>query len=267
MRFDFATTNIETPEKQLAVDVIFNIEGDENYSTPRKAIMENKIYFVHTLVGSGTINFDNTTILCSSNEFMFIKPTSDFSYKTTKNVWHFWWFEFIMPTEDTSLKFEPNKIYQSPHNKLVESLCEKALMYAKFDSWEICSTLFKSICAMLLYETFSGVKTAHYEKRMATIVRYIDENIKTVNVRELCVAFNTEERTLRNLFHKTLGYSPKQYIDKMKLNGASQLLLSTHYNLEEIAQMLGYSSQYHLSKAFTAQFGISPIKYRKHITI
>ena len=47
------------------------------------------------------------------------------------------------------------------------------------------------------------------------------------------------------------------------MNAARVMILENRLRLSEIAEVLGYSSAYALSKAFRAGTGVSPREYRK----
>ena len=63
-------------------------------------------------------------------------------------------------------------------------------------------------------------------------------------------------------FYSVFGLTPKEYFNQLRMNAALELLAGKA-KLSEIAETLGYSSGYSLSKAFKKHFGLSPEKYRK----
>ena len=67
----------------------------------------------------------------------------------------------------------------------------------------------------------------------------------------------------RRLFKKRTGLLPKTYIDKLKMNKASPMLISTDKTVEEIARRLAYLDPYHFSRRFRALMGLPPSDYRK----
>ncbi len=267
MRFDFSTGNIDVPYKGIAVDVIFNIIGDEDYNTPRKAITEGKVYFVYTMSGNGTIHYDGNTYFARAGSAMFMMPKRDFSYHTTKDEWVFWWFEFIGDIENTEFIYQTEISYPCQRNGTVEDMMAKSLMYAKLGAWQLSTSLFSCAVSILLYEAEQNMHFKKREHNVKEILNYIDKNLCSVTVGDICTVFCIDERTLRNRFMRTLGIAPKQYITRSKLSVVSHMLLSTTYSLEEIAKQAGFSSQYHLSKCFKEHFGMSPGRFRKNVII
>lgn len=65
-----------------------------------------------------------------------------------------------------------------------------------------------------------------------------------------------------HIFKEALNLSPLEYINKIKISRAINLLTSTDLNISEIAEKSGFSNQNYFSRFFKAYTGISPKKYR-----
>jgi two-component system response regulator YesN len=57
--------------------------------------------------------------------------------------------------------------------------------------------------------------------------------------------------------------SPKHYSDCLKMQIASERLLSTDFTLNLIADQLGYVDRFHFSKVFKRIKGLSPDLFRR----
>ncbi len=68
--------------------------------------------------------------------------------------------------------------------------------------------------------------------------------------------------TLRRLFNKNTGYSPKAFIIHSRMAHAEYLLRKSSLSVTEIAEYVGYNEISGFNKTFKAFFGISPLKYR-----
>lgn len=66
----------------------------------------------------------------------------------------------------------------------------------------------------------------------------------------------------RREFKTATGLSPGQYLRRLRLEKARRLLGTTPLSLKELAEQLGYSSEFHLSAAFKRQFGVAPGRWR-----
>ena len=69
-----------------------------------------------------------------------------------------------------------------------------------------------------------------------------------------------------NFFKKVkqlTGLTPNDYIRKIRLEKAAELLLTTNMTAAEVAYKVGFDDQYYFSKSFKRYFGQPPSQYRK----
>ncbi len=62
------------------------------------------------------------------------------------------------------------------------------------------------------------------------------------------------------------GITPKQYILKKEYIMQRHYFQNTQYNINEIAQIIGYDNPLYFSRVFQKTKGISPSEYRKNIS-
>lgn len=262
MYFDFCLGEPHIGRAAYAIDTIFYICGDATYRTPHKEITPNKNYFVCTVKGTGVVWYDGEKHELPSDTCMIIQPTRDFGYRCKDDCWHFWWFEFC----GDCTPFIPNTLIATSGGDFKLDLFAQSLAFAKDGRWDIASLLFDSACSILYHDAFQPVvppRTALWQ----TALRYIRDNLATVNVANLCKALNLSERTLRNLFYANGSKSPKAVILKTRLEVGRQLLESTALPISEIALQLGFSNQFHFSSAFKTLYGKSPQQHRCTYTL
>ncbi|MDR0409199.1 MAG: AraC family transcriptional regulator [Spirochaetaceae bacterium] len=65
------------------------------------------------------------------------------------------------------------------------------------------------------------------------------------------------------VFRREVKMSPHQYIMRLKIEGATGLLISTPRTIEEISEWFGFKNQFHFSRVFKKCTGLSPSLYRK----
>ena len=86
----------------------------------------------------------------------------------------------------------------------------------------------------------------------------------SVSVSALCAQAGMHERKLQRLFAEFVGVSPKWVIQRYRLQDAMwRLSHETPADLAALAQSLGFYDQAHLTGAFTALVGQSPMDYWK----
>lgn len=67
----------------------------------------------------------------------------------------------------------------------------------------------------------------------------------------------------REWFKKQTGLRPKEYIQRLRIEKAKELLLTTKYSISEIANQIGYDHSSSFLRAFKASEGITPNAFRK----
>jgi AraC-like DNA-binding protein/mannose-6-phosphate isomerase-like protein (cupin superfamily) len=96
------------------------------------------------------------------------------------------------------------------------------------------------------------------------IKRYIDEHcFEDLTLECISRALHISPSHLCNVFKKTTGYAPIQYITCRRIGKAQSLLLGTKYSATTIATMVGYDNSNYFNTIFTKIVGMTPIKYRK----
>lgn len=68
---------------------------------------------------------------------------------------------------------------------------------------------------------------------------------------------------LTRLFHARYGYTIYEYVLKLRMERAKELLRKPDIKILDIAERLGYADNHYFSKAFRNYYGISPSQYRK----
>ncbi len=94
---------------------------------------------------------------------------------------------------------------------------------------------------------------------------YIYQNIDApINIDELSISFGISKIHLHKIFKEQLGINIYESIKSIRLQKASNLLLTNQYStVTQIANMCGYSSQSSFIKAFKKRFEQTPKEWRK----
>ena len=107
------------------------------------------------------------------------------------------------------------------------------------------------------------MKRVTFEKRakisndvMNYIYKYIDTNI---NIDELCLELKISKFHLHRIFKEEFGKNIYESIKSIRLQKASNLLLTNKYStISNIVSLCGYSSQSSFIKIFKERFDMSP---------
>lgn len=167
-------------------------------------------------------------------------------------------FEHSLPLGDLSQKTV----------SLFESILAERSTPARF-SEELCEGYVKELL-MLAFRTLPNTE-AHTEARMLDVLYRIREYLDThftedVRIKALCDAHYTNHYYLTHCFKEYTGYSPKQYLTRLRLYHAIQLFTVEGYTISAAAVTSGFSNVNNFIRAFRGEFGMTPTEYkRRHV--
>lgn len=97
-----------------------------------------------------------------------------------------------------------------------------------------------------------------------SVLEYINMNYYERITNEL-LASKTKYGTshFRKLFTEIVGISPLQYVTKVRMEKAKELLYSDINKISEIAELVGFENVYYFSNTFKKYYGLSPLNYIK----
>jgi len=94
-------------------------------------------------------------------------------------------------------------------------------------------------------------------------INFIRENYRQkLSVKNLAEACGYSYDYFRHQFQQRTGYSPQQYLIRMRMEAAAELLRSTSMNCTQIACQCGFSDGAQFSTMFRKEYGVSPRNYR-----
>jgi AraC-like DNA-binding protein len=95
----------------------------------------------------------------------------------------------------------------------------------------------------------------------------IDKNFSEIKaISEVAADCGVNIRYMSRLFKKFANITPQEYLFRLKMNRASQLLLNSDLPIKNISMLVGFADPYHFSRNFSRFHGISPKNYRnKHL--
>ena len=101
------------------------------------------------------------------------------------------------------------------------------------------------------------------EKRVGVAIRYISDHFRdpSLHIGDIAAAISSNEKYLQRLFKSEMGMTIHQFISKLRMDAARNLLISSNYNINEISEFVGYNDRRTFSEAFKKHFGVSPTKF------
>lgn len=94
------------------------------------------------------------------------------------------------------------------------------------------------------------------------IRRYLrSEFLSAGSVEEVARRFDITSAYLARLFRRFERTTPHSFLTRLRMAHAASLLLGGSCQVKDVADRLGYSDPFHFSRAFKAEFGVSPREF------
>ena len=174
-------------------------------------------------------------------------------------------FEYIGPI--ISQNVETDAICASA-NKHVMRLFEVATREDEFYELEIASVISGIFCELyragaVRNVTSGSKKISHRRDVMAQLIDEIEKNYaQRITLAELASHAQINEKYLCRFFKEFTGFTPIDYINRLRVDKACYQLAVNKMNVTEAAYECGFNELSYFSKCFRKYMGMSPGAYR-----
>ncbi len=111
-----------------------------------------------------------------------------------------------------------------------------------------------------------GSSGVHHDELVARIQEWmVGHYAEATDLASLCHRFDLSARTLNRRFTQATGQPPLQYLQKLRLDIARELLRDTDLEVGDIAARVGYPDAAYFSRLFRRALQASPNSYRKQV--
>ncbi|WP_188456608.1 response regulator [Virgibacillus oceani] len=96
--------------------------------------------------------------------------------------------------------------------------------------------------------------------------KYVRENFQqAITLEETAAHVNLSPNYFSNMFKREFGSTFIDYVTKVRLQKAKELIEGNNYSLKEISYMIGYKDPNYFSRVFKKQFLVSPKRFQQQI--
>ena len=150
------------------------------------------------------------------------------------------------------------------------SLLFEDLLQAGFNKapycYEICEKYITSIILSQAEHNPINITQSSSYQSFLRCKRYADSNLTRLkSAAQLADECCLDMRYIARLFRKYEHMRPYDYLMRLKIDKAINLLLASNLNIKQIALMSGFDDPYHFSRIFKKRFNLSPSQYRNNI--
>ena len=103
--------------------------------------------------------------------------------------------------------------------------------------------------------------------RVKVVIDFINANLqRKISLTNMADAANLSPSHLCRIFKTQTGLSQGEYLRRLRMEKARDLLATTTLSIKEVMAAVGYDSKGHFSAHFRRSFGLAPSEYRKNIS-
>ena len=138
---------------------------------------------------------------------------------------------------------------------------------------QLCRPRFEELISLLLRNIFILISRNlikanradnSLENEVELAMHYFRENYRSeINVEDYALSRGMSASNFYRVFKQISGSTPLQYILKLRLSNAQNLLENSNLSIAEIASGVGYENPLYFSRLFNKHIGVSPSEYRK----
>ena len=259
-------------------------EGRIVNSRSHKSSME----IVEVTAGAVMVQIGTELVGAEEGDFLYIPPTMTFRVDAATEYASVRGMIFDMSIIEANLENFDSEVfymfYVQSKNKITVfgkdhpvNPALKRYMQESYDEYsekEICymlpirANIYHMMTALLRY--YCGSKNEldrmiyHNVLRLRPVIRYIDEHFKEkIYIEELSAMINVSPDYFTKMFKESIGKTPIDYINGMRVNSAMELLCTTEMSMTEIADSIGFCNPNYFHKIFKQYMQTSPLAYKK----
>jgi AraC-like DNA-binding protein len=243
---------------------------------------------VEVTSGAVTVQIGTELVAAGQGDFLYIPPTMTFRVDAATDHAAVRGMIFDMSIIEANLENFDSEIfymfYVQSRKKItifglehpVHSTLKKFMQesYDEYSEKEICynlpirANIYHMMTALLRY--YCGSKNEldrmiyHNVLRLRPVISYIDEHYKEkIYIEELSAMINVSPDYFTKMFKDSIGKTPIEYINGLRVNRSMELLFKTEKSMSEIADEIGFCNPNYFHKIFKQYTDQSPLAYRK----
>lgn len=204
--------------------------------------------------GTGTLSIQGNVYQVNPGEIFVIPPYEETYYQADEeNPWSYIWIGFTAGIPLPSAFDQP--VICCPE---AEKLFRKMTRCSQYENGK---NAFLSSCLWELFGTLSEQMEAanDYVSKAKSMID--SEYMNDLKVEQIASSLNINRSYLFSIFKKQVGLSPSQYLIRVRMERAAELMTVYNKSVTLSALAVGYQDIYNFSKIFKRHFGASPRNY------
>ena len=231
----------------------------------RGRALHHRCVLIFALRTAVTVRLDDRALRVQPGEGLLVLPFQFHHYvepEAEDLCWVFVTFDLGDVERLEALRFSPFKL--TPKVKTLAT--ELVAAYLQEGSASDLPALLLALLLARVCRQEPAPQAAHASAIAPGMVMQVNQlvhrNAQPLGIKEIASALGISQSHLRARFRASCGVSLGKHLRRLRLEKACGLLRLTPNRVSEIAELCGFNSIYHFSRAFHAAYGVSPMAYR-----
>lgn len=254
----------------------------ENHFRERNTPISEYV-LIYCMEGEGWCSIEKERFQLKNNQYIILPARKPHAYGADKHhPWTIYWLHFT--GEHASIYSEgqqqPQDITPTHNSRISERQLVFEEIFATLEHSTDCESL--RYASSLLHYYLASMRYLRQYRRMtsedslsapsqsvsnnvaAATIHYMKENVeKRLSLEQLARYTGYSPSHFSNLFRQQTGESPLACLNRLKIERACHLLLSTDMRVNQICHKVGLDDSYYFSRLFKQHTGLSPKQYRE----
>ena len=210
--------------------------------------------FSFRVSGSGAFEIGNKRFITKKGDVLFLPANMPYKVEYSSS-------------ESIVVHFEQCNYFE-PENICLENIATIGLLFNNLlESWNGQRSVnqAKSIIYEILEKIEKDKRSSLEDSTFSRCVRYIDAHFREpeLDINTVCNVGFISASSLQRSFNAHFDMSPKQYLLKLRMNHALELLAENVLSVKEIAYACGFSDELYFIRFFRKHTGMTPARFRK----
>ncbi|MCC2684150.1 MAG: AraC family transcriptional regulator [Paenibacillaceae bacterium] len=228
--------------------------------------------FQYTLSGEGRIRIGQTYYPLHPGTAFLVKAPGDHQYELPQGSTHWESIYIALSGKELDVAWDQltNRLGVTPHFHeestliyLLKKIYRQAENKQITDGFQAASLAYQFLTELYRVANRRQESPVDWPDTVVKATEYIAAHYATIrSLDDIAAAVGLSRFHFNRLFHRTTGITPIQYLTKIRLDRAMEMLKNEALTLDEIADKVGLSTGNYLSRTFRKTIGMSPGQFR-----
>ena len=253
------------------------VGGTDNQARVKREEGLNWHQIIRCGTGEGVLVADGEMTILHENDFVLIPAGYPHEYYPTAEPWATNWVVFggdacpkllkeLNLDKPTVVSINDNTIPQGLFTSIYVNINSGSVFGQQIASGYVYDLVLWFKQAILLAELNRFRKNS--QQILAMAIDYIKENVcREVTLREISKQIGISQQHMCRIFREHLNVHFTEYVTRVRLNIAMEMILNTDLPMAEIAERCGFKSASYFSTVFGKYEHMTPNNYRKQYKV